>query len=423
MLLSFTVAGFKAFADPATLSLVASGDKDLRATHTVGSGLPGELGTALSSAVLVGANASGKTSFFEALLLLIHLIQRSRQMSVADYARIYRPNKSKPSPTELSLELAVGDGRFVYHVAYDQLGVGHEKLLHYAPSRPRLIFERTRTPEGDFAWAFGASLNKTQQAWRETTRETALFLSTAIENNLALLEPLREWCLRSIFLSSDAAVNIRRTVEHLAGVHGDKTAVEYKRHVLQLLQAADLPITDLRVEQQEVQEYQITANVVEETASMAPRQSQSFEVSLLHSDGEQSFWYPLGLESSGTRQLFSYAGPLFDIMANGGLLVVDEFSARLSTVLCEHMLDFFHHSRRHPSAQLLVTTHDSHLLDLDLVRRDQIWFVEQVAAFASTLTPLTDFSPRKGEAVPKNYLAGRYGGIARPKPLTPPHGS
>jgi AAA15 family ATPase/GTPase len=60
---------------------------------------------------------------------------------------------------------------------------------------------------------------------------------------------------------------------------------------------------------------------------------------------------------------------------------------------------------------LIFTTHDSSLLDQDLVRRDQVWFVEKDKSNASHLYPLTDFKPRAGEALQKGYLSGRYGAL------------
>jgi AAA15 family ATPase/GTPase len=63
------------------------------------------------------------------------------------------------------------------------------------------------------------------------------------------------------------------------------------------------------------------------------------------------------------------------------------------------------------NAQLIFTTHDTSVLDAELFRRDQIWFVEKEPEQASRLYPLSDFNPRKGEALEKGYLNGRYGAL------------
>ena len=62
-------------------------------------------------------------------------------------------------------------------------------------------------------------------------------------------------------------------------------------------------------------------------------------------------------------------------------------------------------------AQLIFSTHDTSLLDGSFMRRDQIWFTEKTEDQSSCLSPLTEFSPRKDEALEKGYLGGRYGGV------------
>ena len=85
----------------------------------------------------------------------------------------------------------------------------------------------------------------------------------------------------------------------------------------------------------------------------------------------------------------------------------------LHTLLVRQLVRMFHRPELNPrGAQLIFTAHDTSLLDAHgLFRRDQIWFVDKAVNQASTLFPLTDFSPRKGEALEKGYLQGRYGGI------------
>ena len=72
----------------------------------------------------------------------------------------------------------------------------------------------------------------------------------------------------------------------------------------------------------------------------------------------------------------------------------------------------FHSSTSNPKgAQIVFSTHDTSLLEESLFRRDQIWFTEKSRDQATKLYPLTDFSPRKKEALERGYLAGRYGAI------------
>jgi AAA15 family ATPase/GTPase len=123
--------------------------------------------------------------------------------------------------------------------------------------------------------------------------------------------------------------------------------------------------------------------------------------------------FDLNEESSGTRNLFFIAGPILDILEKGLVLVVDELDTSLHTLIVREIVRLFHDPKMNVAgSQLIFTTHDTALLDtFGLFRRDQIWFVEKDNDQSSTLYSLLEFSPRKGEALERNYLQGRYGGI------------
>jgi AAA15 family ATPase/GTPase len=118
-------------------------------------------------------------------------------------------------------------------------------------------------------------------------------------------------------------------------------------------------------------------------------------------------------ESNGTRNLLFLTGPVLDILRKGLTLVIDELDTSLHTLLVRELVRLFHQPEINPAgAQLIFTTHDTSLLDApDLLRRDQIWFVEKDPHQASTLVALSEFSPRKHEALECGYSMGRYGGI------------
>ena len=117
-------------------------------------------------------------------------------------------------------------------------------------------------------------------------------------------------------------------------------------------------------------------------------------------------------ELGGTQKLFALAGPLFDILKNGSVLIMDELDRGLHPLLVRQLVALFQNpeSNAH-GAQLLFTTHETSLLDPEFPRRDQIWFTEKNAEQASTLFPLTEFTPRKNEAFESGYLSGRYGAV------------
>lgn len=118
-------------------------------------------------------------------------------------------------------------------------------------------------------------------------------------------------------------------------------------------------------------------------------------------------------ESNGTRNLLFLSGPVLDVLANGQVLIIDELDTSLHTLLVRELVRLFLSPAANPrGAQLIFTTHDTSLLDAhELFRRDQIWMVEKDRDQASSLVALSEFSPRKGEALERGYLMGRYGGV------------
>ena len=132
-----------------------------------------------------------------------------------------------------------------------------------------------------------------------------------------------------------------------------------------------------------------------------------------HATGQGQAVFDLMDESNGTRNLLFLTGPVLDILRKGLTLVIDELDTSLHTLLVRELVRLFHRPEVNTGgAQLIFTTHDTSLLDApDLFRRDQVWFVEKDLAQASVLVSLSEFSPRKNEALERGYLLGRYGGV------------
>ena len=118
-------------------------------------------------------------------------------------------------------------------------------------------------------------------------------------------------------------------------------------------------------------------------------------------------------ESMGTQRFFSRIGSWMEALKSGAVLVVDEIETSMHPLLTRHLIEMVQDSLVNKNqAQLIFTTHDTGLLDLTLLRRDQIWFAEKDERTMETdIYALTEFSPRKEENIAKGYLQGRYGAI------------
>jgi AAA15 family ATPase/GTPase len=114
--------------------------------------------------------------------------------------------------------------------------------------------------------------------------------------------------------------------------------------------------------------------------------------------------------------LLEYAAPVLNTLERGGLLVVDEVDSSLHPLLTAHLIKMFQEPSTNPhGAQLLLTTHDASLLGRrggeDILKRDQVWFVEKNEYGESALFPLSDFKPRQEENRERRYLGGSYGAV------------
>lgn len=139
----------------------------------------------------------------------------------------------------------------------------------------------------------------------------------------------------------------------------------------------------------------------------------------MYHDGQVVGNEPLNFkfESLGTTKLFALLGPFFDTIHNGGILIIDEFGTSLHTQLSIELLKLFYSTMNASYAQLIITTHDTNLLRKDLLRRDQIWFIEKTSKGVSDLYSLVEYkinqanSVRNDASFSKDYLLGRYGAI------------
>ena len=123
-------------------------------------------------------------------------------------------------------------------------------------------------------------------------------------------------------------------------------------------------------------------------------------------------------ESAGTNKIFNLTGPILEALQNGRVLVIDELDSQMHPLLSWRLIQIFNNSSKNPhGAQLIFTTHDTHLLSNRLFRRDQIWFVEKDHSECSVLYPMmmaTDklgHAPRSDSNYQKNYVNGLYGAI------------
>ena len=405
MLLEFRVGNFRSIRDVQTLSLVASSDKEHSDTHLEATGIPTSPNS-VKSAVIYGANASGKTSLLMALDYMrtvvaqsATFIQPGQTYSVQRF-KLDNSYEGKPSSFEITF---LHDGlRYEYAFQMTQARFLSEYLFVYKTARPSLIFSREFDGNKDI-YEFGTYLTGPKKLWEESTRDNALFLSTAAQLNSELLSPIFKWLtFNVVFLPAQAMISTDFSTALL-------TTEEGKEKVQAFMAAADISIDEISTAQRKGVHVQFNPTVAPHTI----QEEREFKVPVFkHTAPKGSATFELTDESTGTQRLFSLAAPVLDVLRDGRILLVDELDASLHPLLVRQLIAMFHNNQiNQKNAQLIFTTHDTTLLDQSIFRRDQVWFTEKDADQATNLYPLTDFSPRKNEAIEKGYLMGRYGAV------------
>jgi AAA15 family ATPase/GTPase len=130
-------------------------------------------------------------------------------------------------------------------------------------------------------------------------------------------------------------------------------------------------------------------------------------------------WLQSAYEAAGIHRLFALIGPLLAAIETGKLLVVDEFDTNLHPLVARFLINFVNDPNvSDRGTQLLVVSHNTTLMDLDMLRRDEIWLTELDGSHATNLSTLLRSSPRKREHIAKGYLRGRYGAVPAIQPDT-----
>jgi AAA15 family ATPase/GTPase len=165
---------------------------------------------------------------------------------------------------------------------------------------------------------------------------------------------------------------------------------------------------------QNIEEMQLPPNVQEQLRIQEELGQYKVKLIRKNAQKEKVEFDLMAHESLGTIKLFNYLGPIIDILSKGKIFIADELTESIHPKLIEFVINLFHSKETNPkNAQLIMTSHNVSLISkqLDLFRRDQIWFVDKGAENNSTLYPLTDYYTRKDADFTDYYLAGRYGAI------------
>ena len=425
MLVTFSVQNYRSFAARQTISMVASVGAKRKEEHS----FPSENSVApnlLRSACLFGPNASGKSSFVRALGFYREFIissakdfQEGEKIAVTPF-KLDRQWREKPSEFEA---VFIHKGvLFQYGFAVDANRIWSEWLFS-RPNEPdtktRMLFQREYDPENEtYCWNISKkNVRGEKELWKKSTRDNALFLSTAIQLKSIAFKTIFD-CIRAtlrIIASPDRLLPNSTIRQYLKDGWDDK--------ILNFLHAVDIRIVDMEIEEKETLGEIIDTNTSTERQLDKVRQKNDgvrfVHITSFHRDTNGEL---VGLnfkdESDGSRVVFSLAGPWLDALENGYTLVVDELHGSLHPHAFKFLVNLFHDPKINKNnAQLIFTSHDTSVMTKGFMHQDQVWLLEKGDAENSLLFPLSDYKVRDISAFQKAYFDGRYGAVPQLREL------
>lgn len=419
MLIEFNVANFRSLRDRQTFSLVKARGDELADSNAFTKQAFNEF-ELLRSAAIYGPNAGGKSNFLEAMRAMQEIVlesattmKRGDQLPVAPFRLSETTSKI---PSEFEIFFIVDEVRYQYGFSATKERVHEEWLLAYPKGRPQRWFGRDWNEKSQtYDWELGANLVGEKQLWQKSTRENALFLSTAVQLNSAQLQPVYDWFKNTLRMANVAGWS--------PGFSAQLCETGDKDQVMDFLHAADMDIDDILVEKKLFDRTILPDDMpdqVKEEILGKLKDKHLLQIKTVHKDGEGNpVTFDMDEESDGTQKLFSFAGPWIDSLENGYVMIIDELHDNLHPRLVQFLVQLFHSAETNPkNAQLVFTTHETSILNQEVFRRDQIWFCEKDKQQATSIYPLSDFSPRKGrENLELAYLSGRYGALPYIRPL------
>ncbi|MFT4924692.1 MAG: AAA15 family ATPase/GTPase [Phenylobacterium sp.] len=423
MLIEFSVENFKVFKNKATLSMVAHKPyKEHPESTYVHENFADILFS--KSAVIYGANGSGKSSLIEGLTFLNAYIAQGfiTQEQDANHQPFLFDQTSINAPTHFEI-IFIGNDNVKYHygLSFNADRVIAEFLLSFVKKgvRAKTLFSRVYDEQTNNNQYYHPGLIENKRTIEIVVDKVndspkTSFLAALNQYEAKQIKPVIHWLQLSLltvpFNVNSEFTNFTKSnlIERILDKNkGDN----HKKEIIKLLNNFDLSINDIQIIKRDLV---LPDNLSPEVKSRLQAE-MGHDIQVIHKtlSGKS---YPIKYEhlSSGTKKLLDLSDFLYLCITTceyeNTVLVFDEFEASFHPHIVKKLYEML---VRVPSGkmQLIVTTHSPTLLDPELIRRDQVWFVEKNAELESELYSLVDFSPTVNDSIAKGWMQGRYGAV------------
>ncbi|MEI7834203.1 MAG: ATP-binding protein [bacterium] len=428
MLISFTVENWMSYNEPATLSMVAS--RERQHGERVPS-LPKYKLKVLPVAAIFGGNASGKTNLFKALQFAKERVVAGSQPDSLIPVAPFRLNPVNASnPCRFVFEILINEVIYEYSFSVTRTEVIEEKLVEILKSSELVHFHRI---DGEANLAKIYDGDQFLKYAFKGTRENQLFITNTVMQKIEVFDPVYNWFQKTLqlvgpdarfrpierFFQEDDPLNPAMSAA-LGNLDTGINRIGKVQVSFESIPLLERLIPRLQELLQEGKTFTITSDTNKERY-IVTREDGELKAYVLVSyhngaDGND-IRFDMQEESDGSQRVIDLLPAFIDMgtQSSSKVYVIDELDRSLHTELTRKLLEnYLDCCTSNTRSQLLFTTHDVMLMDQDKLRRDEIWVTERDSTGGSILRSFSDYKEvRYDKDIRKSYLQGRLGGTPR----------
>ena len=431
MILDFTISNFRSIREPQTISFEASKDTHLEDYYVIKKGDY----RILKMAVILGANASGKSNVVKAFEMLPKLMLEpcENKNSKIEYKKFALDNEFAEKDSIMIVNFLCGKQKYRYEVHFNNEMITYESLFRhpFGELRPHKVFERTTnisTGLSTIKWGdkFRANSNTRDLSVNLLYNRTLFGAFQTSNVNIPWIKEIINWAFDYIYtkpslkkeIDSSNSTLLQKAITTCIESHIiDKDFMAFQ------LQKADIGVSDFLIEKEQKE---IQQNIIDKMMSNKKTSPEfikrvngnkvdDYNLYFLHKGKDGNVPFEFEEESGGTKRYYELSGLLLLLITDPHFLAIDELECRLHPDLYTHFITTFLHNAK--ESQIVFTTHMREFLaDKDMFRDDIVWFTEKNDEGATELYSLADFGSdvlRDSSNRYNFYRAGRLGAIPR----------